>query len=352
LIRNMTYELLVGKTDKDEWEQRARRFADYSIYQTWAYQQVRAETSGQDLSRAVVLDENGNAITMCQIRIKHIKPLALRIGYVQWGPLLRGCNSKLDCVIAAVKKLREVYLDGKVNILRIVPNLYKDENGLKMAQVLEAGGFKAVPTAKLYHTMILPLDIPADRMISNLHRSWKRGLTKAEHAGLEIKEGFDPEYFSILEHLYRAAVQRKGFKGLDPEEFVRSQQMLSNNERMNVVVAYFNGQPVAAHATSHLGDTAVGTLAASSEKGLELSASYLVWWRTILAAKSFGMKRYDLGGIDPRKNPTVYQFKQRMGANVAFHIGTFEACTSPMVEKIWRMAERAHSFIRGMIPDK
>ncbi|MBA7668576.1 hypothetical protein ES703_76689 [subsurface metagenome] len=90
----------------------------------------------------------------------------------------------------------------------------------------------------------------------------------------------------------------------------------------------------------------MGTLAACSEKGLECSASYLVWWRTFLAAKRAGVKWYDLGGIDPDNNPTVYQFKSRMGGKEQFHIGAFEACDNWAIRTIWRMSERVYNLIR------
>lgn len=343
----MTYEVLIDKIDKDKWEQQAREFADYSIYQTWPYQQVRAENSDQSLSRAAVLDENGNVSTMCQVRIKHIILLGIRIGYVQWGPLLRGKDGKLKCNAATLETLRDAYLGAKVNILRVVPNVYKEEFGAKVTEMLETSGFRIVPSVKHYHTMMFPTDISADEMRRQLHYSWRKQLKRAEQTGLDLREGSDLRYFSILEQLYRASVRRKGFKGLDPEEFIQAQQMLSDNEKMNVVVAYFNGQPVAAHASSYLGDTAVGILAASNEKGLELGASYLVWWRTLLAAKSAGMRRYDLGGIDPKNNPTVYQFKQRMGAHEVFHIGAFEAHSSTVTRNVWCVAERVYRFVKA-----
>ena len=134
--------------------------------------------------------------------------------------------------------------------------------------------------------------------------------------------------------------------GLDPAEFVRTQQMLLPEHKMNVITAFHNAAPVATHATSHFGDTAVGALAASTEKGLELGASYLVWWRTLLAARQAGMKKYDLGGIDPEKNPSVYQFKMRMGAKQCRYIGAFEMCASRRVKRIWSAVDRLYRFVK------
>ena len=86
----MSYEVIIDNVDKAEWERYAKGFADYSIYQTWSHQQVRAEMDGQEVNRVVIKDENGHVVTMCQIRIKRVKSLGLRIGYVQCGPLFRG----------------------------------------------------------------------------------------------------------------------------------------------------------------------------------------------------------------------------------------------------------------------
>ena len=87
-------------------------------------------------------------------------------------------------------------------------------------------------------------------------------------------------------------------------------------------------------------------VAASNEVALQCNASYLVWWRTLLAGKRAGMKKYDLGGVDPDKNPRVYQFKSRMGAKEAYNIGTFDICGSMHVQVIWCLARKAHNLVK------
>ena len=342
----MACEVIVDNINREDWERYAGNFADYSIYQTWPYQQVRAEMDGQEVSRVVIKDENGRVVTMCQVRIKHFKPLGLKIGYVQWGPLARAMDETLKCSVEALRALREAYVGTKVNVLRVLPNAEANQTGREFAAILESVGFEYVSSVKPHLTMMVPVDDSEEQMCRRLHRSWRRGLIKAERNGIEIKEGADSKYFEILEKMYVQTKKRKRFKGLNPQEFVRTQRMLSPEEKMNVITAYWDGEPIASHASSHLGDTAVGTLAACSEKGLECSASYLVWWRTFLAAKRAGMKRYDLGGIDPDNNPTVYQFKSRMGGKEQFHIGAFEACSDSCARATWWLAENIYRILK------
>ena len=342
----MSLSVCIDSLDQDEWETYAKDFTDYSIYQTWAYQQVRCEMDGQKISRIVVKDGDGRVVTMCQLRIKQVRPLRLTVGYAQRGPLMCRRDGVTEGLGEAIVALRRSYLEGTVNVLRIVPNIADDEKGQEEVRILESCGLNRVASSPRYHTMVFPLFEDEQAMCSRFDRSWRRELKKAEQNRLEIKEGTSSEYFDILKRIYVSAIKRKGFRGLNPEIFVRTQKLLSPPEKMRVIVAYHGGMPISAHASSYLGFSGEGILAASTEKGLECGASYLVWWRALLSAKQSGMKVYDLGGIDPRRNPTVYQFKKRMGADECYFIGEFEAASNLFVKHIWRIAEKAYRFLK------
>jgi lipid II:glycine glycyltransferase (peptidoglycan interpeptide bridge formation enzyme) len=342
----MPYICLIDNIANQDWEQYASNFADYSIYQTWPYQQTRAETDNRQASRFVIKNDSGEVATMGHIRIKKIKPLGLKIGYIQWGPLLRGKDGKLKCNAAALKELREAYLGTKINVLRIVPNIYKDQAGAEVAQMLQAAGFQLIPHIASYRTIIFSLEGSEEDLKASMAGNWRRNLKKAQAAQIEIKQGSNSEFFDILEKLYSDALKRKGFKGLNPQEFSRPQQMLSPQEKMMVTVAYFQGEAVTVLVTSNLGDTAVDILAANSEKALQCGSSFLVYWKAFCASKNAGMRRYDLGGIDPEKNPTVYNFKRGTEGEEVSHIGAFEICTSSIVRRIWHLGERAFRFAK------
>jgi len=342
----MRFEVNINNFDRTEWERCVRQFTDYSIYQTWPYQQVRAEMEGQEISRAIVKDENDNVVVMCQVRIKHVKLLRLKIGYVQFGPLVRGYEGTLKCDVESLKVLQSAYLGDKVNVLRVVPNICNDESGKHLSDILSSSGFQLVRSVKLYHTMMFPLDISEKEMRCRLGRGWRSSLRKAERMNIEIRHSVDEECFQILDGLYKSAQNRKGFKGIDVSSFAKTQRLLSPGQKMNVVMAYDDGEPLTVDVTSNLGDTAVGIFQASSQKGLKLGSSYLVWWHALLAAKRAGMKRYDLGGVDPDKNPNVYQFKARMGGEDAYYVGAFEATTNTIIKNMWHIGEKIYRIIK------
>ena len=340
----MIYKVNIDNFDRNEWEQRAQEFADYSIYQTWPYQHIRGEMDGQQVSRFIIKDENGHVASMGQVRIKHVKILGLKIGYIQWGPLVRGNNGILRCCVETLRALRTRYVGDRINVLRVAPNVCDDEDGKKVAESLEFSGFEKVSSITTYHTIMVSLKEPEEKIRARIHRESRRILRKVEKMELQVKQGASEEFFNILESLYVGAKSRKGFKGLDSKEFAWTQQMLASNDKATVLIAYYDGQPVTAHATTHLGNTAVPILTASNETGLRYRTSYLLWWKAYLMAKDLGLEYYDLGGIDPDKNPKGYLFKKRMGGEETFHIGTFEAYTNPRILSLWHFAEKCYRF--------
>lgn len=342
----MSCEIIIDEVDKAQWEQYARGFADYSIYQTWAYQQVRAETDRQQISRFVVRDESGQVVTMGHVRIKHVTPLGIRIGYMQWGPLVRGEGDTLRCSVEALQRVREAYLGSRANVLRVNPNIRDDKLGQEFAKMLEASGLQKVRGLAPYHTMYIPLQESQDVLRKRLRQSWRRMLMKAEKAGLTVSEHDGQEAFAVLERLYLEVVQRKKFQPTDHNVFAAAQRELSTAEKMSMIWAYRDGEPAVCHLASNLGDTGVFLIGASSGIGLTCRAAYLAWWRALLLANRLGMKRYDVGGIDFETTPNVSRFKAGLGGDEVFHIGIFEAYLGPAVKTIWHVTAKAYDLLR------
>jgi lipid II:glycine glycyltransferase (peptidoglycan interpeptide bridge formation enzyme) len=342
----MSYQVIVDNIGPREWEQYAGCFADYSIYQTWAYQQVRAEMAGQKVSRVVVKDPSNTVVTICHVRVKRVKGLGLKIGYVQQGPLMQAVDGRITCSAEALKALCEAYVGARVHVLRLVPNVRDDQTEQDVSAMLRFCGFESVSWVARYRTLILPLEGSEKEVRRRLDRNFRRNLRKAERAGIEIRECRGGKFCQILRDLYGVMVNRKGFVASNPDEFIKPQLRLSPAEKLNFVAAYCDGEPVSVHVGSNLGTTGVALLAATDEKGLACGASYLVWWKACVAAKNAGMKQYDLGGIDPEKDPGCYQFKSHISRQESVSIGAFEAYSSLPVRAVWHASMKVYNLIR------
>ena len=116
------------------------------------------------------------------------------------------------------------------------------------------------------------------------------------------------------------------------DEFRKLQQDLPEPLRMQVFLCEKDSQTLNAIVISAIGDTAIYLLGATAEAGLSLKGAYLLQWSAILWLKSRGCRYYDLGGINPERNPGVYHFKSGFGADEVQQVGAYDLAGS------WRSA--------------
>ena len=334
----------VNQIGSKEWEEASMAFLDSNIYQTWAYQQVRSRIDGCVLDRVVVRDDAGIVRMMALIRVKRIPVIRFRVAYVQWGPLIR--HSECLANTEAFHVFRDEYLGTYADVLRIVPNQIKNEQGAAIEEMLRVGGFTPVCYISAYQTMYMSLRGSEDDIRMRLHKSWRKSLNRAEKRDIKIYQGTNIDFFEQLKPLYALLRKRKGFRGLDPEIFAQTQELLPEKKKMHAVAAYFEGELVAVQISSYLGDTAVGLLSATAEKGLTCGASYRALWQRFMKAKQVGMCWFDLGGIDPKKNPDVYRYKARTGAEEREFIRVFDACRNTFIKRLWNIGGRLYNVIR------
>ena len=343
----MPSKLFINEITPNQWTQEARTFGDYSIYQTWPYQQVRADRDGQEINRVRVYDKEGRTELLCQTRIKRIRPLGLRVGYIQWGPLVCDKDGSLRCSAQALQRLRDYYLTNHVHILRVVPNIEDNGNGQRLRELLLLSDFEPCRRIPPYHTQIISLEASEEDLRQGLHQSWRRKLRKAEKAGIRLAYHTDEDTLHIMDRLYREMVQRKGIRALDFEQFRGPQRLLDPDERIDQIVAYYQGQPVTSLVCSNLGQNGILLMVASDDTGLACHSSYLVWWDSLLQSQRKGMRDYDVGGIDFEHNPHVSRFKAGLGGRNCRHLGTFDAYASRLVKVRWGLAEKTYHLIKA-----
>jgi lipid II:glycine glycyltransferase (peptidoglycan interpeptide bridge formation enzyme) len=332
--------------DHTEWKRNAKYFLDYSVYQTWEYQQVRAERARQQLRRILIVDDNGSPVLMGQARIKRVPMLGLTIGYIQSGPLIQVGSYDESSALQALIQLRQSFLGSKVNVLQLVPNIKNDDRGERWIELLSSAGFQRVSSVPPYHTMMVSLSDSPEQILLRIDRESRRNIRKAEQNDITFKEGTNEEFFNMLKRLYAQAKERKGFRGIDADDFAESQKLFAEEDKIKVLIAYYENEPVSALATAHIGITAEPIILANTPEGLKYGSSYLIWWKAYLRAKEYGMQYYDLGGVDEKLNPKGYLFKKRMGGREVFHIGEFETSTNCVVRFEWRCIKKLYRLVR------
>lgn len=328
-VREGDFRVEVDAITESEWCALLDQFVDANIYQTWAYGAVRWQE--KNLSH-LVLKRGSTVVAMAQLRVVCPANLPMGVAYIRWGPLCHRRDGQLDLETLQVfaSALRDEYVVRRGLYLEILPNAFAGSSRAELFQsALSTFEQESGLSDEDYRTFVLDLSPTLDELRKGFHRRWRNHLNAAEKNDLEIVEGNDSSHFAEFCLLYQQMWERKKFStGVSIEEFSQIQERLPENQRLRVLICRDKGKPVAAVVCAVLGNSAIYLLGATNEDGMKLKGSYALQWAAIQSLKQSGVRWYDLGAIDPIKNPGVYHFKSGLSGVDVSHIGAFNACDS------------------------
>lgn len=305
------------------WQEIARGFADYNFEQSSDYAMAMAESMGGTVDFYVVRDQ-GHILGGACVRIKSMLGLRRGIAYISGGVLVKSWDGmpfedRHRSVLEVVK--RELVDKQKHYLFARAPILPADESNLhKNFTDLD---FRETDRVRKYRTVLIDLRPDLDVIRANLGRKWRRNLNYATRMGLQLEQGADLAFQARFMTLFGDMVGTKNFNvHVDPNAFFK---LPAESTGLVILIVTKDGQDVAGHVLSLLGNTAVNPFGASNEQGRATKAGYWMSWQAIELARAQGMHWYDLGGIDPEINPGGYEFKSRMGGQDITATGPYEA---------------------------
>jgi len=320
------WEVEVDRTTPAEWSEMLDLFDDANIYQTSAYGGVR--WGEKNLSR-IVLKRRGQVVSMAQFRIIRPTPLKFGLAYLRWGPLWERRADPFDPEVPTrmARAIEGEYLGKRKLYLQILPNAFA---GSRRAATMQAAFCrfltKPLEAYETYRTLILDLTPSLDELRTTLDPKWRNKLSGAEKKELEVITGTGIAEYRVFCEIYNEMHRRKGFEStVNVEEFGKIQEILPEHQRMLVFICRDKGVPVAGLVASAMGNSAIYLLGATSDAGLNSKGAYLLQWTLICWLKKCGIKSYDLGGIDPARNPGVYSFKSGLSGVDTCQIAPFAA---------------------------
>jgi lipid II:glycine glycyltransferase (peptidoglycan interpeptide bridge formation enzyme) len=343
------YTARVDQVTEAEWSELLPRFADASIYQTWSYGAVC--WGAKQLSH-FVLEKDGQVVAMAQVRIVHLPIVGKGIAYVRWGPLCRLLGEPFDSQVLqeVTVALQREYVGRRGLMLRMIPNVYE---GQPLAQPWQASlsplGFERDPNVDIYRTMLVDLAPSLEDLRKGLHQRWRNYLKNAEKSAYTVVEGDTVELYDRFLVLYRQMMARKQFDTtVDVGEFRTLQQALPPHLKMHVLLCEKEGRTLNALVVSHIGDSAIYLLAATGDEGLKERGAHLLQWRALQWLKARGCRWYDVGGINPDRNPGVFQFKSGLGGQEMRQTGGYRLSPDWVNALIVSCGERLRASLRSL----
>ncbi|MCC7389713.1 MAG: peptidoglycan bridge formation glycyltransferase FemA/FemB family protein [Phycisphaerales bacterium] len=343
----MTTETIYEVRPEDWWST-VGHFADANYQQLAAYIQRLAARDGAQV-RLVTVNDGATVLGASAVRIKRIPVLGKGIAYIAGGPLTRLRGEPFDPARFArvCAALRREFTERGGHILRIAAPLTGDAGREACEEAMTGAGFGRAEQAP-YRTFLIDLARPLEEVNESFSRYWRRNLRRGQGNGHEVRFEQEPEAFDPLIELHEALMARKGFStNLDTRFYKAVQEQLPPGQRLVASRCLGgDGELLSTIVLSELGDTSVGIIGATADAGAKSYASYSLFWSIISRAHERGLKWFDLGGIDPAENESVFKFKSGMRGIDVTAPGPFEATPGALTTRLVGMAERARRKMR------
>jgi hypothetical protein len=348
LVPDAGWQVEVDRATPAEWSHMLDLFSDANLYQTWSYGRVRW---GEENLSHLVLKRRGEVLAMAQLRIAGSTRFRLGMAYLRWGPLCqrRGMPPDAEAAALMARALEVEYVSKRKLFLRVLPNAFV---GTPRAELMESAfqGFTPEPGVpdSSYRTCILDVAPPLETLRARLDKKWRNQLSNAERRHLMVICGSGRDEYRKFTAIYNQMKRRKAFEStVNIEEFGRMQEDLPQPHRMLTLICEDSGEPVAGLVASAMGDSAIYVLGATSDSGLQSKGGYLLQWSLITWLKENGYRWYDLGGIDPERNPGVYHFKSGLSGVDASHMAPVAVSNGAVSSAIVRTGITLHRALRG-----
>lgn len=325
------WEKLTEETARQIWDENLIRFENQTPYQTFAWGEYNRALGWQPVHLAA--KNKAGEISAMMLGLVRKFPFKIGLLWCEGGPVgdITIWDDDLQKTILHETNLKHLYCRIRCD----------RERSISDALALNHQGWmRSWFMMNSSYTMTLDLDKSEDELMKNLSSKWRRNLRLSKKENIKIRLWNNPD----INEIYRVFAEMQKLKNL-PELFSREEfENLFKTVGENLICIRGedeNGELISVRLCLIVGERANDYLAATTEKGRNLRASYLALWNLLQECRKRDIKLYDLGGIDPFENPGVYTFKKQTGAKPLEALGEWDRATSTWMRwfgnwAIWR----------------
>jgi len=232
---------------------------------------------------------------------------------------------------------------------KIEPDRWIDSKGVSLPD----GWLRSQYNIQPPRTIIVDLRESEDEILARMRQKCRYNIRLAEKKGVTVHS-----WDNLLEFhkMIKVTGGRDGFGVHSSEYYQRAYQLFHSENKCELLVAEFEGKPLAALMVFAVGNRAWYVYGASNDEERNRMPTYLLQWEAMRWAKTHGCQEYDLWGI-PDETETileanfenrqdglwgVYRFKRGFGGEIKRAEQAYDRVYQPWLYRLylWRMAGR------------
>jgi len=193
-------------------------------------------------------------------------------------------------------------------------------------------------------TSILDISKSEDEILKNMHQKTRYNIRLAERKGVKVRVGEDEDFDKFWE-IMNETKERDGFRLHSRKHYERMLDL----DFVELIVAEFGGQIIAANIVSYFGDMASYIHGSSSNKERKVMAPFAVQWFSVKRAREKSCKYYDFNGTDDIKWPGVTRFKKGFGGEIIDYPGAFDFVIDNFAYLVYKSMRSIRRALGGIL---
>jgi len=317
------------------------------LLQSWAWGELKTRFGWR--AWRIQIEE-----AMAQVLFRRL-PLGLSIAYIPKGPVVEWddavqVRSLLSAIRAEARKQKAIFLKLEPDVLTNAPQAEA------IVAFLQELGFIPGDTIQPRTSQIIDISPAEEDILVRMKQKTRYNIRLAQKKGVTIREG-DLRDVAIFHEMSQVTASRDGFD-IHSRSYYETAFELFAPERCTLLLAEYQGDPLAALMVFRQDRAAYYFYGASNNHQRNLMPTYLLQWSAIEWARRQGCTRYDLWGI-PDDAPTtleaefqqrndglwgVYRFKRGFGGEIVRSIGAFDYVYNWPLYQMYKLYRRLSGF--------
>jgi len=323
-----------------EWDRFLSAYPHAHILQTASWGELKA-SFGWEVSRLVspVTFAASSAVQtpVCgaQILFRRL-PLHFSFAYIPKGPVGDGWESLLPEIDALCRRKRAVLLKIEPDALE-VGSLPPDP---------PAGFRRGVHSIQPPRSLVVDLSKSEEDILSLMKQKTRYNVRLSLKKGVIVRPFGDVDLFC---RLMRATGERDRFGVHSQDYYQKAYDLFSPREECELLLAEYEGEPLAALMVFARGRRAWYFYGASADTQRERMPTYLLQWEAMRWARQRGCLEYDLWGVPDADEKTlesnfsqrsdglwgVYRFKRGFGGKLCRAAGPWDRVYIPILYRLY-----------------
>jgi lipid II:glycine glycyltransferase (peptidoglycan interpeptide bridge formation enzyme) len=319
-----------------EWDSFLTQYPEVHILQTSAWGELKSDFSWTAVR--VLWGQAG-----AQVLFRHL-PLGFSVAYVPKGPV----GEEWDSLWPELDRICRRY---NAILLLVEPDACEP---LSKEQQLTFKKFgQAVPPIQPRRTILVDISGSEEQVLERMKPKTRYNIHLAHRRGVVVSQEADLEKFYPL---MKTTGERDSFEVHSLEYYRRVFDIFSPDGRCALLMAEYDGRPLAGLMVLYQGRRAWYFYGASSDEERNRMPAYLLQWEAIIWARQHGCCEYDLWGVPDEDEAAleahfsdrsdglwgVYRFKRGFGGTLTRSAGAWQRVYNPILFRLyqWRMKNR------------